>query len=1008
MKDLGETSRAAELIIKAGDGRRALAIRDGEPFFAGRAAECDLYLPSPSVSRRHAVFMARNGEFGVKDMDSSNGTWLNGKRISRPTRLKNGDIIQIADYHIEFRIPAIGRRNAPEARDLSRQTTVFVNIPPPVPPPATQPGQAGLPGPAASRKTPDHPAAPAREEEQTHAAFAAEDRPAGKTTAMNLRAFFPPETDAESEPAGPAGAAAVPGLVPAPPPPSAPPARPAPPARAEISDEEVGDGGDDAAFLLEEDAAIEDDADGSRLDAIDQAAAEAGIVGEFAPDLEEDGSAGAGGLGDRMLAGPLQAGALPAMPANPDAILLDDSLRQAVETRLFLYSFLEDMRQERKQFIARRPKMPDAVKAELARQDREIDKLPSPDQAENMIEKRRAKQAAIMEKIREARAKGEPPPPKPSRDMREAEELAISQWTVIAQSGREALPAVYGEAFRLAGDEPLVGFLRQAGVDPVPLLGGGVYYLALEAIGEETRAHRQHIRTRLANVAPADRRNGGKPGGMLGIFGKNGAETPETADAPGESHAELTEADRQLACRAAWVNQETASLEKALIQEFWRVYAAVALFFLPNHEGMPQAVRVFLRHGAIGFKKWWMRDEVRNHILDDCANEVVHHLRAGRDNTSILYADEYLAAVMNLECTPALDENLEINERNSPNWKADKALRKLINARTQSVLMEELIGSLAGRVEGLEAEAAIVDDKISKLLTGTKNYKQVKNELAQKRQAYRVEITKLTNLQNRIKNETLATLREAETETEERFASGELPRPAPDFLIRRECEALRKIGRLLANLKERFMPLVLREHFHVGTDAVNDRLAVRGEILEMERRDPAIFLENIVPSKKKANRVDLRISPVIVLIPSAGVLAYSWNPRARPEDGRLAIPTCFIRRRIRERQMTYLLSDFRWDTSKAAAGMDIMTSDTIVAAFMTVRWDWRKRSKEAREKGLIYTEQNDRTNWRRVYESYVQTAFDSGKKLYNRNYDFYERIIGKYFDLPDGAQLLRK
>ncbi len=85
-----------------------------------------------------------------------------------------------------------------------------------------------------------------------------------------------------------------------------------------------------------------------------------------------------------------------------------------------------------------------------------------------------------------------------------------------------------------------------------------------------------------------------------------------------------------------------------------------------------------------------------------------------------------------------------------------------------------------------------------------------------------------------------------------------------------------------------------------------------------------------------------------------------------------------------------------------------MKSETIVAAFMSVRWDWRKRSKEGREKGLVYSEQNDRTNWRRVYDAYLSTANEGGKKLYNRNYDFYERIIAKYFDMPEGVEVLKK
>ncbi len=1014
----------AELIVKTGNDTHSVAVRDGEPLFAGRTAECDLLLTAPGVSRRHAVFMARNGEFGVKDMDSSNGTYLNGQRITRPMRLRSGDVIRIADYYIEFKIPELAAAKIAEPEESARNTTVFVNKPPsnasrrrqssqlrPLPPP---PKAAD----GTTEKLDEEAAATSRPAAGAEEAKAADEKaatgkiaPASKTEPALPQAMVSPEpmpaAPAPTPPPPPVRAPSIPPSATAARPPI--PLRPERPKLAEISDEEVGDGRDDDAFLIEDDTTLEDDTRGVGQAAIDKAAAEAGIVGEFAPDLEEEPGGGLNNVVDRLYSGPLPAGAMPAHEANPDAIPLDDGLRQAVETRLFLYSFLADMKQEREQFIARRPKMPDAVKSELARQDRELDRIPSPEQAEGMIEKRRAKQAAIMERIREARDKGEPPPPKPSRDMREAEEMAISQWTVCAQSGREALPAAYAEAFRLMQDEPLAADLGRAKVDPVPLLGGGAYYLALEVLAEETKNQRQHVRTRLAALPPPEERKaGGKPGGMLGIFGKSAEAEGAPASGPAGSYEKLAEADAHLASRSAWISQELASLEKTLIQEFWRVYTEAALFFLPEHESMPPAVRAFLRHGAIGFKKWWMKPEVREHIVRDCAEDVFQHLRVGRANTGALYADEYLAAVMNLECTPALDENLEINERNSPNWKADKALRKLINARSQTTLMEELVGTLAERVNVLTSEAAVLDDKLAKLLTGIKNYKQVKNELSQNRQSYKVEITKLTNLQNKIRNETLAALKEAETETEERFASGELPRPGRDFLIRRECEALHKIGRLLANLKERFMPLVLREHFHVGTDAVNDRLAVLGEILEMERRDPGIFLENIVPSKKKANRVDIRISPVIVIIPSAGVLAYSWNPRARPEDGRLAVPTCFIRRRIRERQIAYLLADFRWDTSKAAAGMDIMTSETIVAAFMTVRWDWRKRSKEAREKGLIFNEQNDRTNWRRVYEAYVQTAFDSGKKLFNRNYDFYERIIGKYFDLPENVPLLRK
>ena len=501
-----------------------------------------------------------------------------------------------------------------------------------------------------------------------------------------------------------------------------------------------------------------------------------------------------------------------------------------------------------------------------------------------------------------------------------------------------------------------------------------------------------------------------KPVKSNGLFGKKkkSGEEETPAAALGETYEELSAAEAHMANRAAWIAQEMGSLEAMVIKEFWSVYTKASLRFQPNPREITLALRAFLRYGVIGFMPWWMPDDVCEHVMADCSKNIVDNMFVSRETTNILYADEYIGAVMRCECTPAPDENLEINAKNSPEWKADKALRKLINTRSQMRLLTEVADSLQSRIDKLDKEGGALDDRIKGLLPGQKNFKQIKSELGMQRQALKVESTKLSKLSEKIRGETLAQLKEVEADTEARFNSGELPRPSQDFLIEREVDAMRKIGRLLANLKERFLPLVMRDSFKPGTDAVNDRGAMQTESTDIERRDPRIFLETLVDSKKKANRVDIRISPVFVLIPSAGVLTFSWGPRYKPEDGRLAIPACFIRQRIRERQLMYLFSDFRWDTSKANAGMDVMASDTIVSAFMGVRWDWRKRSKEGREKGLVYTDQNDRTNWRRVYEAYMSTAFDSGKKLFNRNYDFYERIIGKYFDLPEGVELLRK
>ncbi len=1012
----GEGMQTAELTIQTPNGEKTVPLVEGQPLFVGRTAECDLYLPSPAVSRRHAVFLTRHGHVGLKDLDSANGTYLNGRKITKPIRLKDGDVIQVATFVMHFAKKAdengqtvilsssILDGHSADGQAAVNPADITISDNQSTPPPPAEPtfadDDAAADDEAGSGEFfANIPDAPVRTAPAEAEAGAAAEAPAPT-----------PATDSEKPEAAPArthldgrGKEGESNTRVIARPPRPRPTRPNTIAR-EIDEEVVGDG--DGDHLMVDDTPPEE-ADGEL--ALTKAAAEAGLVGEFVP--EEDTTRPNGGGGSPDLSGVSIDTPKPYTPAE-NAIPVDEKFREAIEARLALFSFLADLKQERDGLLAANPGAPDAVKSEFSRQDREMDKLPTADQCDSMIEKRTARRRDLKEKIKEAKKNGTKPPPRPSKLMIEAEDMAINQWTILSQSFREVLPSVFAQGYRLTGQEPLAQAMEEAGLDGKTLLGGGAYLLALGELLEETKYNRAYVKSRL-NEVEGDKKSGGGGGKRFGLFGgKNDDEEDEDEDedddTPSESPEELRETEKYLGQRVNWINQESLYIEQMLIKEFWDIYTKMALHYLPNHEEMTVAVRAFLRHGVIGFMPWWLKPEVREFIMEDCNKDVVHHMEVSRKITNILYADEYLAAVMNMECTPAMDENLEINERNSPNWKADKALRKLINARSQKILMTELMNTLGDRIAGLEAETAKLDDRLKGLLHGQKNYKQIKNELSQQRQSYRVEVSKLTNLGKKIKEQTLATLDETIAETEERFASGELPKPSREFLIERECAGVRRIGRLLANLKERFMPLVMRDNFHINTDCVNDRLAINGEIADIERRDPAVFLEIIVPSKKRANRVDIRISPVIVLVPSAGVLAFSWNPRQKPEDGRLGIPTCFIRPRLRERQLTYLISDFRWDTSKASAGMDVMNSETIVAAFMSVRWDWRKRSKEGREKGLIYTDQNDRTNWRRVYEAYLQTAYDGGKKLYQRNYDFYERIIGRYFDMPENVELLRK
>ncbi len=90
--------------IEKNDGSR-VAIETNCYF--GRAHANTVQLQSPGASRRHAHLHAQRAEGGteywIADLGSTNGTLRNGKRVTIPCRLKDGDVITIIDEGFVFR-----------------------------------------------------------------------------------------------------------------------------------------------------------------------------------------------------------------------------------------------------------------------------------------------------------------------------------------------------------------------------------------------------------------------------------------------------------------------------------------------------------------------------------------------------------------------------------------------------------------------------------------------------------------------------------------------------------------------------------------------------------------------------------------------------------------------------------------------------------------------------------------------------------------------------------------
>lgn len=98
---------------KRKEGTRVLFVRSesqqGQEFevndvvVMGRSDETDVVLDDPYASEFHLRLVAQENGMMLHDLGSTNGTYVNGRRISAPTQLKRGDTIQVGKTVMEIR-----------------------------------------------------------------------------------------------------------------------------------------------------------------------------------------------------------------------------------------------------------------------------------------------------------------------------------------------------------------------------------------------------------------------------------------------------------------------------------------------------------------------------------------------------------------------------------------------------------------------------------------------------------------------------------------------------------------------------------------------------------------------------------------------------------------------------------------------------------------------------------------------------------------------------------------
>ncbi|GAB3482245.1 FHA domain-containing protein [Nocardiopsis coralliicola] len=89
----------ALLVVKRGPNAGSRFLLDSDVTTAGRHPNSDIFLDDVTVSRRHVEFFRRGDGFGVRDVGSLNGTYVNRERIDE-AEIGAGDEVQIGKFRL--------------------------------------------------------------------------------------------------------------------------------------------------------------------------------------------------------------------------------------------------------------------------------------------------------------------------------------------------------------------------------------------------------------------------------------------------------------------------------------------------------------------------------------------------------------------------------------------------------------------------------------------------------------------------------------------------------------------------------------------------------------------------------------------------------------------------------------------------------------------------------------------------------------------------------------------
>lgn len=102
-RELATAQTASRLVITSGAKQGTEIALGNEPLTIGRSGESGLVVREDYISTHHARLLIWNDEWMIQDLDSTNGTFLDGKRVTVPTQVPLNTPIKIGTTSFELR-----------------------------------------------------------------------------------------------------------------------------------------------------------------------------------------------------------------------------------------------------------------------------------------------------------------------------------------------------------------------------------------------------------------------------------------------------------------------------------------------------------------------------------------------------------------------------------------------------------------------------------------------------------------------------------------------------------------------------------------------------------------------------------------------------------------------------------------------------------------------------------------------------------------------------------------